>query len=127
MTDRGTCVPAAPSSQAKPSARAGYKARTRATSNVTRRWYRPAAARQVLGSAGPYGERVSPPTTGRAPAPSRAVHAAVGAVTTTVVSVMPVFLVGGLAVQISHDLRLTPTSLGLLVSVYFGVSALGSL
>jgi MFS family permease len=47
-------------------------------------------------------------------------------VTTTVVSVIPVFLVGGLAVQISRDLRLTPASLGLAVAVYFGITALGS-
>src|SRR5262245_31972880 len=57
----------------------------------------------------------------------RAVLAAIAAVTTTVVSVMPVFLVGGLAVQISHDLHLTPATLGLAVAVYFGVTALGSL
>ncbi len=40
---------------------------------------------------------------------------------------MPVFLVGGLAVQISRDLHLTPASLGLAVAVYFGVTAIGSL
>jgi predicted MFS family arabinose efflux permease len=40
---------------------------------------------------------------------------------------MPVFLVGGLAVQISRDLRLTPASLGLAVAIYFGVTAIGSL
>src|SRR5437773_5833112 len=40
---------------------------------------------------------------------------------------MPVFLVGGLAVQISHDLRLSAAELGLAVAVYFGVTALGSL
>jgi MFS family permease len=40
---------------------------------------------------------------------------------------MPVFLVGGLAVQISHDLRLGAAGLGLAVAVYFGVTALGSL
>jgi MFS family permease len=40
---------------------------------------------------------------------------------------MPVFFVGGLAVQISHDLRLSAAELGLAVSVYFGVTALGSL
>src|SRR5690242_5759024 len=57
----------------------------------------------------------------------QSVRAAVGAVTTTVVAVMPVFLVGGLAVQISHDLHLTPATLGLSVAVYFGVTALGSL
>jgi len=44
-----------------------------------------------------------------------------------VVSVIPVFLVGGLAVQISRELHLTPASLGLAVAVYFGVTALGSL
>jgi MFS family permease len=51
---------------------------------------------------------------------------AVGAVTTTVVSVVPVFLVGGLAFQISSELDLTPADLGLAVSVYFGVTALAS-
>jgi nitrate/nitrite transporter NarK len=40
---------------------------------------------------------------------------------------MPVFLVGGLAVQISGDLGLTRAGLGLAVAVYFGVTALGSL
>src|SRR5690242_18477515 len=40
---------------------------------------------------------------------------------------MPVFFVGGLAVQISRDLKLTRTGLGLAVAVYFGVTALGSL
>jgi predicted MFS family arabinose efflux permease len=40
---------------------------------------------------------------------------------------MPVFLVGGLAVQISRDLHLNPASLGLTVAVYFGVTAVGSL
>src|SRR5262249_50857382 len=38
---------------------------------------------------------------------------------------MPVFLVGGLAVQISRDLHLTPASLGLAVAVYFGATAIG--
>ncbi len=67
-------------------------------------------------------------STTRQVAPARhPVRAAIGAVTTTVVSVMPVFLVGGLAVQISKDLRLTAASLGLAMSVYFGVSAVGSL
>lgn len=52
--------------------------------------------------------------------------AVAGAVTTTVVSVLPVFLVGGLAVQIGADLRFSPAGLGLAVAVYFGVSALAS-
>lgn len=54
------------------------------------------------------------------------VRAAVGAVTTTIASVMPVFLVGGLAVQMGGGLGFSPAGLGLAVSVYFGVSALAS-
>jgi MFS family permease len=50
----------------------------------------------------------------------------IGAVTTTIVSVIPVNLVGGLAVQISGELHLTPAKVGLAVSVYFGVTALAS-
>jgi predicted MFS family arabinose efflux permease len=57
----------------------------------------------------------------------RAQRAGFGAITTTVVSVMPVFLVGGLAVQVSHDLGLTRSELGLAVTLYFGVTAVGSL
>jgi len=52
--------------------------------------------------------------------------AVAGAVATTVACVMPVFLVGGLAVQIGADLRFSPAGLGLAVAVYFGVSALAS-
>ena len=55
------------------------------------------------------------------------VRVAVGAVTTTIAVVLPVFLVGGLAVQIRRDLEFSPAGLGLAVSVYFGVSALASL
>jgi MFS family permease len=54
-------------------------------------------------------------------------RAAVAAVTTTAACVLPVFLVGGLTVQISRELRLTPATLGLAVTVYFGVTAIGSL
>jgi predicted MFS family arabinose efflux permease len=54
------------------------------------------------------------------------VRAALGAVTTTIACVLPVFLVGGLAVQIGDELRFSPAGLGLAVSVYFGVSALAS-
>ncbi|MFY1635644.1 MFS transporter [Solwaraspora sp. WMMB335] len=53
-------------------------------------------------------------------------RAAIGAVGTTVACVLPVFLVGGLAVQIGADLTFSPAGLGLAVSVYFGVSALSS-
>ncbi|MEV4493241.1 MFS transporter [Micromonospora coxensis] len=56
----------------------------------------------------------------------RPLRAAAGAVTTTIASVLPVFLVGGLAVQMGDDLGFSPAGLGLAVSVYFGVSALAS-
>jgi predicted MFS family arabinose efflux permease len=39
---------------------------------------------------------------------------------------IPVFLVGGLAVQIGHELHFSPAGLGLAVSAYFGASALAS-
>jgi type VII secretion protein EccE len=57
------------------------------------------------------------------PGPTRA---ATSAVVTTVVAVMPVFLVGGLAVQISRDLAMSTPQLGLAVAVYFGATALES-
>ncbi|MER7420143.1 MFS transporter [Micromonospora peucetia] len=56
----------------------------------------------------------------------RPVRAATGAVAVTIACVLPVFLLGGLAVQISEDLGFSPAGLGLAVSVYFGVSALAS-
>ena len=49
-----------------------------------------------------------------------------GAVTTTTACVIPVFLVGGLAVQMGAELDFSPAGLGLAVAVYFGVSALSS-
>ena len=52
--------------------------------------------------------------------------AVLGATTTTVVCVVPGFLVGGLAVQIADELHFDPAGLGLAVSVCFGVSALSS-
>jgi MFS family permease len=54
------------------------------------------------------------------------VSAALGATATTIACVLPVFLVAGLAVQLSAELRFSPAGLGLAVSVYFGVSALAS-
>ncbi|MHA4946226.1 MFS transporter [Micromonospora sp. SD19] len=54
------------------------------------------------------------------------VRASAGAVATTVACVLPVFLLGGLAVQMGTDLGFSPAGLGLAVSVYFGVSALAS-
>ncbi|MEV0939356.1 MFS transporter [Micromonospora wenchangensis] len=56
----------------------------------------------------------------------RPLRAGGGAVATTIASVLPVFLVGGLAVQMGDDLGFSPAGLGLAVSVYFGVSALAS-
>jgi predicted MFS family arabinose efflux permease len=60
-------------------------------------------------------------TNGRHP-----VRAATGALTTTIAVSIPVFLVGGLAVQISDELGFSPAGLGLAVSAYFGASALAS-
>ena len=58
---------------------------------------------------------------------ARPLRAATGALTATVAVALPVFLVGGLAVQISDELRFSPAGLGLAVSAYFGASALASL
>ncbi|GAB3964989.1 MFS transporter [Plantactinospora veratri] len=44
----------------------------------------------------------------------------------TVAGVLPVFLIGGLAVQLGAELDFSPAGLGLAVAVYFGVSALAS-
>ncbi|MET8229619.1 MFS transporter [Micromonospora sp. NPDC005298] len=62
------------------------------------------------------------PTTARL----RPVRASAGAVATTVACVLPVFLLGGLAVQMGADVGFTPAGLGVAVAVYFGVSALAS-
>ncbi|MEV6488119.1 MFS transporter [Actinoplanes sp. NPDC051633] len=72
-----------------------------------------------------------PPTpTAGVPATSanvrRPLRAATGALTTTIAVSIPVFLVGGLAVQIGDELGFTPAGLGLAVSAYFGASALSS-
>ena len=56
----------------------------------------------------------------------RPLRAATGALTTTIACSVPVFLVGGLAVQIGDELRFSPAGLGLAVSAYFGASALAS-
>ncbi|RKN48392.1 MFS transporter [Micromonospora endolithica] len=56
----------------------------------------------------------------------RPVRSVAGAVAVTIACVLPVFLVGGLAVQMGADLGFSPAGLGLLVAVYFGVSALAS-
>src|SRR5919202_4242549 len=56
----------------------------------------------------------------------RPVRAAAGALTTTIAVSIPVFLVGGLAVQIGDELGFSPAGLGLAVSAYFGASALAS-
>jgi MFS family permease len=56
----------------------------------------------------------------------RPLRAATGALTTTIACSVPVFLVGGLAVQIGADLDFRPAGLGLAVSAYFGATALAS-
>ncbi|MDN5748504.1 MAG: MFS transporter [Pseudonocardia sp.] len=58
---------------------------------------------------------------------NRARRAVVGAVSTTTVSVLPVFLTAGLTVQISAELGFDPAGLGLVVALYFAVSAFASL
>ena len=63
-------------------------------------------------------------TSGNAQRPLRA---ATGALTTTIAVSIPVFLVGGLAVQIGDELGFSPAGLGLAVSAYFGASALASI
>ncbi|GAA2694751.1 MFS transporter [Actinoplanes palleronii] len=62
-----------------------------------------------------------------APTRSNATRATVGALTTTISVSIPVFLVGGLAVQVREELDFSPAGLGLVVSAYFGVSALASI
>ena len=67
-----------------------------------------------------------------APSPTKsrefgAVRAATGAITVTTVSVLPVFLTGALTVQLGGELGFNPAGLGLVVALYFGVSALCSL
>jgi predicted MFS family arabinose efflux permease len=57
---------------------------------------------------------------------TNAFRAALAALTTTIAVSIPVFLLGGLAVQIGGELGFTPAGLGLAVSAYFGVSALAS-
>jgi predicted MFS family arabinose efflux permease len=54
------------------------------------------------------------------------VRATVGAVATTIACVVPVFLLGGLAVQVGAELDFSPAGLGVAVAIYFGVSALTS-
>lgn len=55
-----------------------------------------------------------------------AIRTTIGAVTTTIASVVPVFLLGGLAVQVGEELDFSPAGLGMAVAIYFGTSALTS-
>ncbi|GGK96862.1 MFS transporter [Mangrovihabitans endophyticus] len=66
----------------------------------------------------------TPPTSADEHRPLRAAGAAL---TTTIAASLPVFLVGGLAVQIADELGFSPAGLGLAVSAYFGVSAIASI
>ncbi|MFV2101968.1 MFS transporter [Micromonospora sp. LOL_024] len=58
---------------------------------------------------------------------ARPVRASAVAVAVTIACVLPVFLVGGLAVQMRAELGFSPAGLGLVVAVYFGVGALASI
>ncbi|WP_328464440.1 MFS transporter [Actinoplanes sp. NBC_00393] len=57
---------------------------------------------------------------------TNAKSATLGALTTTTAVSIPVFLVGGLAVQIGSELDFSAAGLGVAVSAYFGASALAS-
>ncbi|MDG4795331.1 MFS transporter [Micromonospora sp. WMMD1082] len=57
---------------------------------------------------------------------ARPVRASAVAVAVTIACVLPVFLVGGLAVQMREELGFSPAGLGLVVAVYFGIGALAS-
>jgi MFS family permease len=50
-----------------------------------------------------------------------------GAVAITTATVLPVFLLGALSVQVGEELHFDPAALGLVVALYFGASALYSL
>ena len=65
----------------------------------------------------------APATAGTARPATGAARAAAGAAAVTVASVLPVFLVGGVSVQMAHDLRFSPAGLGLAVAAYYAVSA----
>jgi MFS family permease len=67
---------------------------------------------------------LDPPSSG---APGQPVRASLSATVITIACVLPVFLLGGLAVQMGAELHFAPAGLGLAVSVYFGVSALASI
>uniref|UniRef100_UPI0015F0C3C8 MFS transporter n=1 Tax=Pseudonocardia pini TaxID=2758030 RepID=UPI0015F0C3C8 len=56
-----------------------------------------------------------------------ALRVGAGAVAITTATVLPVFLLGALSVQIGAELDFDPAALGLVVALYFGVSALASL
>ncbi|GAA2566765.1 hypothetical protein GCM10010435_45200 [Winogradskya consettensis] len=53
-------------------------------------------------------------------------RAADSALTTTIACSVPVFLIGGLAVQTDDELKFSPAGLGLAVPAYFGAGALAS-
>lgn len=60
------------------------------------------------------------------PVESTPLRAGTSAVVTTVATVCPPFLVGGLSVQIGKELHFTASGLGLAVALYFTASALAS-
>lgn len=56
-----------------------------------------------------------------------AVRVGAGAVAITTSTVLPVFLLGAMSVQIGAELDVDPAELGLVVALYFGVSSVASL
>lgn len=60
------------------------------------------------------------------PSSTTPARAGTSAVVTTVATVCPVFLVGGLSVQIGNDLHFSPAGLGLAVALYFTASSVAS-
>lgn len=69
---------------------------------------------------------ITGPDVPHARGPRAGLLATVAAVGTTVVTVLPVFLVGGLSVQLYSDIGLTALTLGFVVAVYWATSALFS-
>lgn len=67
------------------------------------------------------------PLTGFRPSDSGTTRRVVAAaVATTVVGILPVFLVGGLAVQLRAEWGFSPTGLGLAVATFYGMAAVAS-
>lgn len=67
----------------------------------------------------------APPVLGRTHRPGR--HAVIAAVGVTVTSTLPIYLIGGLTVQIHESIAMTTAALGAVVAAYWAASAVTSL